>query len=164
MQRHDAVAPRGVGERLRVVTAFVISNVVPRITSARFVCELGGIRVQHNERQGDGAVAAAGGLQGVRVIACRGERLPEEVVTAALADLRRHWGVVEGINRQGEGNHAVTAADRLQGVRVSSLCGEDLPEEVVAVAVADGRRDGCVIDRVHRQSQRNHAVATVDRL
>ena len=98
------------------------------------------------------------------VCARRGERLSEEIVAATLADFISNRRVDDRICRQRQRDDTVAAVDGLQRVGIGTRCGEDLPEEVVAAAVANSRRDGDVIDGVHRQGQRDDAVAAVDRL
>ena len=116
------------------------------------------------QRQGDDAVTSVNALQRVGVGSRGGERLPEEVVAAALADLRGEGRVEDGIDRQRQRYHAVATVDALQGVGVCTCCGECLPEEVVATAVADLGGDGRVEDRVDRQRQGDHAVTSVNGL
>ena len=94
----------------------------------------------------------------------RGEGLSEEVVTASVADSGCRRGVIEGIHRQGQDNHAVAADDSLQGVRVGARRGEGLSEEVVAATVTDFRRDQGGVFGMHRQHDGGDTVATVDRL
>ena len=54
--------------------------------------------------------------------------------------------------------------DALQGMGVCTRCGECLPEEVVAAAVADLRGERRVEDRVDRQRQGDHTVTSVNGL
>ena len=112
--------------------------------------------------QGNHTVATADGLQGVGVRACGGERLPEEVVAAAVADFSGDGRVDDITHGQRQRDDTVTAVDRLCRVGVGACDGERLPEEVVAVAVANRNVERGVIDGVDGQGQRNHAVAAVD--
>ena len=103
----------------------------------------------HGQGQGNHAVAALDGLQRVVVSTRRGERRVEECVVVAIADFRCRRGVIDGVHGQGQGNHAVATLDGLQRVVVSARRCERLPEEVVAVAVADFRRHWSVINGIH---------------
>ena len=104
------------------------------------------------------------GLQGVGVGVRCGERLPEEVVATAFANLSSERGVEDGVDGQGQRNYAVAAVNGLQRVGVSACSSERLSEEVVTVALTNrsGERGG--EDGVDGQRQGNHTVATVDRL
>ena len=104
------------------------------------------------------------GLQRVSVRSRRGEVLSEEVVAATFANLSSNRRVEDGVDRQRQRNHAVATVDGLQRVAVSACSGKILPEEVVAASLADFSINRCVEDRVDRQGQRNHAVATMDGL
>ena len=103
-------------------------------------------------------------LQGVGIGARRGQRLSEEVVAAAVADLSSNRRVEDGVDRQSQGDDTVAAVDRLQRVGVGARRGERLPKETVAASFADCSGKWRVEGRVHRQRQRDDAVATVDAL
>ena len=165
-QGDDAVATVNALHRVGVCTRG--GECLPEEVVATAVADLSGDRCVEDrvdrQRQGDQAVAAVNGLQRVGIRSSRGERLSEEVVAAAVADLGGDGRVNDIVDRQCQGNHAVTTVDALQRVGICSRGGERLPEEVVATAVADFRGEGRVNDIVDRQRQGDDAVATVDAL
>ena len=95
------------------------------------------------------------------VCACSGEHRVEEVVIIALADFRLNGSVEDRIHRQRQGNHTVTAVDRLQRVGVGACRGEHRIEETVAVAFADLRFNGSVENGIDGQVQRVRALTAV---
>ena len=113
------------------------------------------------QSQGNDAVAAVNGLQRVGIGSRCSECLPEEVVATAFADLGGEGRVEDRVDRQSQGNDAVATVNALQGVGVCTRCGERLPEEVVAAAVADLRGEGGVEDVVDSQVEGIHARTSV---
>ena len=90
--------------------------------------------------------------------------MSEEVVAASVTNLSGNRRVENGVDRQGQRNHAVATVDGLQCVGVCSCGGQSLSEETVAAALADFSGNRRVEDGVDGQGQRNHAVAAVDGL
>ena len=126
--------------------------------------ERGGEDGVDGQRQGNHTVATVDRLQRMGVSPRGGERLHEEVVATAFANLSSERGVEDGVDGQGQRNYAVAAVNGLQGVGVSACSSERLSEEVVTFALTNrsGERGG--EDGVDGQRQGNHTVATVDRL
>ena len=109
--------------------------------------------------QGEGAVAAIDGLQRFRVNTLFRERLAEEEEGVALADGVRQRDVVGRMDRQGQGEGAVAAIDRLQRLRVNALFREQLAEELEGVARTNHVRKRYGIRGVHHKLQHIDAVA-----
>ena len=72
--------------------------------------------------------------------------------------------IIDRIHSQRQRNHTVTSVDSLQRVGVCSRSSKRLPKEVETLALAHHVCNRRVIDRIHRQGQCNHTVATVNRL
>ena len=113
--------------------------------------ERGGEDGVDGQRQGNHTVATADRLQRMGVSPRGGERLPEEVVAAALANCSGERGVEDIVDGQGQGNHTVATADGLQRVSVSACGGERLAEEVITAALANLSNERGVEDRVDGQ-------------
>ena len=114
---------------------------------------------------GDRGVAAVDGLQGGGLCAS----LSEGLAVPGERQLARANGALVGhrvgrVDGQREGDDAVAAVDGLQRMGVSAARGEGLAEEAVAVALADGGRDGRVVGLVQRQGHGHDGVASVDGL
>ena len=126
VQRNHAVAT--VDGLQRVAVSACSGKILPEEVVAAALADRSGDRRVDDiiDRQGqrNHAVAAVDALQRVGISARRGNLLSEEVVAAALANFSGDRGVEDGVDRQGQRNHAVATVDGLQRVGVGSGSGK----------------------------------------
>ncbi len=95
------------------------------------------------------------------VSACLRQCLSEENEAFALADFLRSRNIIDRVNDQGQGNHAVTTFDGLKCLGVGACLCQRLPEEVVAFALANALCNRCLCSWIHGEEERDQAVAAV---
>ena len=166
--RHDGVAAVGGGQRGVLRAGAVEGLPIPNV--GQFVdTYLAGLHhfesIGHRQRHRHHTVAASNRLQCDELRAGGSEG---DFVPVVGHGGRTHRALlrycVARIHRQREHNHAVATVDGVQRVRVGVGGGQRLSEEVVALALTDGRTHRRGVLGIDMQGHRHHTVAAVDRL